>query len=220
MFTELSAREMDDIKAITTCRSLRKGAVLFREGQPSRGFFVRVSGVIKIYRIAPSGREQIMHFVGAGDSFAEATLFNGTYPANAEAMTDCVVLQVGKEEFKRLLARDPQLSFRIIGAMEKWLKRMRERVSELSLSEVPARFATYVLSLPPAAATQRNGRAAFDMTVNKTAVAQMLGTTKETLSRIVHKLRDKRVVNYTGRRLIILNRQKLEKVASGDVKLA
>jgi CRP-like cAMP-binding protein len=58
------------------------------------------------------------------------------------------------------------------------------------------------------------------MTISKTALAQMLGTTKETLSRILHKMRDKRVINYTGRKLIILNRQKLEKVASGDIKLA
>jgi CRP/FNR family transcriptional regulator len=219
LFSELSSDEMREIRAITTTRSVKKGELIFREGQESHGFYILVSGVVKIYRIAPNGREQIIHFVDAGDAFAEATIFNGTYPANAEALAECMLLRIEREGFRRVLAHDPQLSFKIMATLEKWLRRMRERISELCVAEVPARFACYVLSLPPAAA-QRNGHVSFDMTISKTALAQMLGTTKETLSRILHKMRDKRVINYTGRKLIILNRQKLEKVASGDIKLA
>ena len=219
MFTELSTRELEEVKALTSVRTLRKGEILFRQDQLSHGFFVVVSGVVKIFRIAPDGREQIMHFVDAGDSFAEAAVFADTYPANAEAAEHAVLLRVEKEGLKRLLIRNPQLSLKIIGALEKWLRRLRERVSELSVSEVPARFACYVLSLPAGPATKSEGRMAFSMTISKTALAQMLGTTKETLSRIVHKLRDKRVLNYSGRQLIILNRERLEKVASGELKL-
>lgn len=219
LFSELSSDEMREIRAITTTRSVKKGELIFREGQESHGFYILVSGVVKIYRIAPNGREQIIHFVDAGDAFAEATIFNGTYPANAEALADCVVLRIEREGFKRVLTHNPQLTFKIMATLEKWLRRMRERISELCVAEVPARFACYVLSLPPSAA-HRNGHVSFDMTISKTALAQMLGTTKETLSRIIHKLRDRRVVDYTGKRIVILSRPKLEKIAAGEVKLA
>jgi CRP/FNR family transcriptional regulator len=218
LFSELSSQEMAEIRAITTTRSVKKGELIFREGQESHGFFILVSGVVKIFRIAPNGREQIIHLVEAGDAFAEATIFNGTYPANAEALSECVLLRIEREGFRRVLAHDPQLSFKIMATLEKWLRRMRERISELCVNEVPARFACYVLSLPPGAA-HRNGQVSFDMSVSKTMLAQMLGTTKETLSRIIHRLRQKRIVDYSGRRLVVVNRCKLEKVASGEIKL-
>ena len=219
MFTELSPTEMKEVRTLTSVRTLRKGEILFHQEQPSHGFFVVASGVVKVFRVASDGREQIMHFVDAGDSFAEAAVFSATYPASAEAMADCVLLCVDKKGFKQLIARNSQLSFKIIGALEKWLRRMRERVSELSVSELPARFACYVLSLPVSAATTSGRNGVFSMTISKTALAQMLGTTKETLSRILRKFRDKRVVDYTGRRLVILNRQRLEKVARGELVL-
>jgi CRP/FNR family transcriptional regulator len=218
LFSGLSSQELAEIRAITTTRLMKKGELIFREGQQSQGFYIVVSGVVKVYRIGANGREQIIHFVEAGDAFAEATIFNGVYPANAEAMGECLLLRIEREGFKQLLARDPQLSFKIMAMLENWLRRMRERISELCVNEVPARFACYVLSLPPGAA-RHNGQVSFDMTISKTALAQMLGTTKETLSRILRRMRQKRMLSYVGRRIVVLDRTKLEKVAAGEIKL-
>lgn len=213
LFAELSDAELAGIQHIAARKEFRRGQIIFSEGDPSRGFCLVVTGAVKIFRVGPDGRERVLHVVEAGDSFAEAAMFMETYPATAEALAPATVVCVDKNGFKQLLARDPRLSFKIIASLVKWLAHMRNALTDLTLKEVPARFASYVLSLPG-----EPGKP-IRVTVSKTTVAQMIGTTKETFSRLLHRLAQHRILTYRGHSIRVQNRRRLERIARGDEKI-
>jgi CRP-like cAMP-binding protein len=209
LFSDLDAEELKLIEQMALRKEFRKGQLIFAEGAPSRGFFLVVSGAVKIFRLAPDGRERVLHVVEANESFAEAALFMAEYPASAAALAATTVIVVDKNSFKQLLARDARLSFKIMGSLVRWLAQMRNALTDLSMKEVPARFASYVLSLPEPRTVH----------ISKTTLAQMLGTTKETLSRLLHRLAQHRILTYRGNQIKILNRRRLEAIARSDEKI-
>jgi CRP/FNR family transcriptional regulator len=213
LFFDLDQRELDAVQQIAVRKEYRKGQIVFNEGDPSRGFCLVVTGTVKIYRVGPDGRERVFHVVEAGDTFAEAAMFMETYPATAEAITPATVILVEKNGFKQLLVRDARLNFKIIGTLVKWLTQMRNALTDLTMKEVPARFASYVLSLPV-----EPGKP-IKVTISKTTLAQMIGTTKETFSRLLHRLAEHRILTYRGNQIRVQNRKRLQKIASGDEKI-
>ena len=200
------------IQQIAARKEFRKGEIIFHEGEPSRGFCLVVSGSVKIYRIGPDGRERVFHVIEAGDSFAEAAMFMEKFPATAEALAPATLVFIEKNGFKQLITRDPKLSFKIMGTLVKWLTKMRDSLSDLTLKEVPARFASYVISLP----VKGND---IPVTVGKTTVALTIGTTKETFSRMLQRLSRHRILTWRGKQIRVLNRSRLEAIARGDEKI-
>jgi CRP/FNR family transcriptional regulator len=213
LFSDLDERELDAVQQIALRKDFRKGQVIFNESEPSRGFYVVASGAVKIFRVGPDGRERVLHIVEAGETFAEAAMFMDAYPATAEALSAMTAIFVEKNGFKQLLARDPRLSFKIMGSLVRWLAVLRNALTDLTLKEVPARFASYVLSLKPE--QNRN----MTLSVSKTTIAQMIGTTKETFSRLLARLARSRVLTYRGNQLRVLNRARLEKIATGEERI-
>ena len=213
LFSDLDEHELNAIRDIATHREYRKCQLIFGEGDTSRGLHIVVSGMVKIYRVGPDGREHVLHVVEAGDTFAEAAMFMEAYPATAEALKPATVILIDKNGFKQLLTRDSKLSFKIIGTLVMWLRQMRDALTDLTLKEVPARFASYVLSLPAAPGGM------IRVTVSKTTVAQMIGTTKETFSRLLHRLARHRILTYRGNQIRILNRRRLERIADGRERI-
>jgi CRP/FNR family transcriptional regulator len=140
-------------------------------------------------------------------------MFMDAYPATAEAVTTATVILLEKNGFKQLLGRDPKLSFKIIGTLVKWLRQMRDALTDLTLKEVPARFASYVLSLPAEADKP------ITVAISKTTLAQMIGTTKETFSRLLHRLGQHRILIYRGNQIRVLNRRRLQKIAKGEERI-
>ena len=213
LFSDLDERELEALQQIAVRKEYRKGGIIFNEGEPSRGFFLVVSGTVKIYRVGPDGRERVFHVVEAGDAFAEAAMFMTASPATAEALAPTALICIEKNGFKQLITRDPKLSFKIMGTLVRWLTKMRDTLSDLTLKEVPGRFASYVLSLP--------GEPGKPLKVNisKTTLAQMLGTTKETFSRLLHRLAEHRILTYRGNLIRVQNRARLLKIADGEEKI-
>lgn len=209
LFSDLNETEIRQVETLVSYKEYRRGETIFTEGTPSRGFFLVASGAVKIFRVGPDGRERVLHVVETNESFAEAALFMAEYPADAEALAATVVLGVDKNGFKQLLARDAKLSFKIMGALVKWLAQMRGALTDVTLKEVPARFASYALSLPEPKTVH----------ISKTTLAQMLGTTKETFSRLLARLAKARVLTYRGNQIKILNRKRLEAIAAGNEKI-
>jgi CRP/FNR family transcriptional regulator len=213
LFSDLNERELQAMQQIAVRKDYRKGQIVFGEGSSSRGFCLVVTGAVKIYRVGPDGRERTLHVVEAGDSFAEAALFMDAYPATAEAISPATIIWIDNRGFKQLITRDPKLNFKIIGTLVKWLSQMRNALTDLTLKEVPARFASYVLSL------SHETNKPIVVTTTKTTVAQMIGTTKETFSRLLRRLNQHCILTYRGHQIRILNRARLEAIARGDEKI-
>ncbi len=214
LFSGLAAEDVDALAEVARLRRLPKGEVLFLEGQPAEGFYVVAEGRVKVFRLSPQGREQILHVVGAGLSLAEAALFAGSnYPASAQALEASTVVFFPREDFARLLRSRAELALNLIGAMARKLREFAGLIEELSLTSVRARLARYLLSRQPVGSGERPGWTALGL--SKGALASRLGTVPETLSRSLASLSGQGLITVDGRRVRILDAETLREIAAG-----
>lgn len=210
LFSDLDDRQVGKIAAIVRVKNLDRRAVLFREGEPVEGMFFLLAGRMKIFKLGRDGKEQILHFVAPGQGFAEAAVFMPGYPAYAEAQVKSSVVLLPKREFLHLLETEPALALAIIAALSRHLKRFADQIEDLSLREVPARFARWLL-----ATAEEKGRDFWDLDITKTELAGQLGTVSETLSRTLGKFKQAGWIQVRGRFLKVLDKEALLKIAAG-----
>lgn len=208
MLRGASAADLRAIAAITVVRQLNKGQYLFREGDPSTGFFVVQRGAINVHRVNAAGKEQVIHVFCPGESFAEATLTTETgYPADALALEASQVLQVQKQKFVALLRRQPELALRLLGAMSLHLRSLVALLDDLTLKDVETRLANWLIKrCPNPAATRPHS---FELPMTKRVLAAELGTVSETFSRTLAKFREQGLLLVKGRRVTVLNPARL-----------
>lgn len=216
LFSGLQDEDLKIVRAIATTRQIRKKEILFSEGEEAKGFYVVLSGKIKLYKISPEGKEQILHVVSAPDSFAEAALFlEGTYPAFAEPLSDSQLLFIPKKDFIQLIEKKPRLSINMIVSLSQYLRRFASLIEELSLKEVSSRIAKYLIDLSVKSSREGKNPMEVELDLSKTQLALKLGTISETLSRTLAKMKAKGVIDVKRNRIIILNREILEELSSG-----
>lgn len=212
LFRELDAQEFTALKAITQLRRVDKDTMLFFEGDPATGFFVLLSGRVRIYKSSADGKEYTLHQITPGQMFAEAAIFRGiTYPANCMAMEDSEVAFVPKDQFVALITKYPNISLKIIGSLSRWLREFAIKLEDLSLKEVPARLATYLLRQK-----QKLKSNSLELDITKSELASELGTISETLSRSLKKLKDLDVIAVEGKHISILDVARLEAISAGE----
>jgi len=216
LFAGLREDDFRKIRAIASPRRVEKNEILFGEGQEAKGFYVILSGKVKLYKVSPEGKEQILHVVSPPDAFAEAALFlEGTYPAFGEALADSQLLFFPKRDFVHLIEKNPQLSINIIVSLSHFLKKFTSLIEELSLKEVSSRIAKYLLDLSLKASKEGKSPKEVELDLSKTQLASKLGTISETLSRTLAKMKTRRIIDVKRSKILILDREALEELASG-----
>jgi len=216
LFAGLRDDELKKIRAIASLRHLGKKEIIFSDGEATKGFYVVLSGKVKLFKVSSEGKEQILHVVSAPDAFAEAALFlEGTYPAYAETLVESQLLFFPKRDFIQLIERNPQLSINMIITLSHYLKKFASLIEELSLKEVSSRIAKYLVDLSVKLSKEGKNPKEVDLDLSKTQLALKLGTISETLSRTLAKMKSKGVIDVQKNRILILNREALEELASG-----
>ncbi|PIV20119.1 MAG: transcriptional regulator [Deltaproteobacteria bacterium CG03_land_8_20_14_0_80_45_14] len=216
LFAGLKEEDLKKIRAIASLRQVGKKKVLFSEGEEAKGFYVILSGKVKIYKVSSEGKEQILHIVSAPDAFAEAALFlEGIYPAFAETLSDTQLLFFPKRDFIQLIQKNPQLSINMIVTLSHYLKRFALLIEELSLKEVSSRMAKYLIDLSLKFSKEGKSPKEVELDLSKTQLASKLGTISETLSRTLAKMKTKGIIDVKKNKILILNREALEELSSG-----
>lgn len=208
LFAELPAGDLEEIAGFSQLKSLSKGEYLFREGEPTQGFYVVQRGSVNVHRVSPLGREQVIHIFHAGASFAEATLAPGVvYPADARAVDDCSVVLVPKPPFVALLARRPELVLQMLAAMSMHLRTLVDVLEDMRLKDVETRLIHWLLKR-----CDRRGPAAQDIPLKSTKrmLAAELNTSSETLSRTFARLRKEELLLVKGKVLRVTDQSLLD----------
>lgn len=209
---ELADDELEALGAITSYHQLAKNEILFLQGDIATGFYVLLSGRVRVYKASADGREYTMHFIKPGQMFAEAAIFKGTeFPANCAALEDSEVAFFPKDRFLDLIRNSPQISLKMIGGMAGFVREFNRMVEDLSLKDVPARLAAFLLD-----EYRRKHGARLHLDIPKTELARKLGTISETLSRNLRKLQDLRMIRVSGKEIEILDSERLQSVAKGE----
>lgn len=216
LFEGLPKGQREALARITMNRSYKKGQIVFSEGDDGIGFYAIISGRIKIFKLSPEGKEQILHIFGPWEIFGEAAVFTGHgYPAYAEANMQSSLLFFPKNAFVELIKKDPSLALSMLAVLSTRLRRFTALIEDLSLKEVPGRLAAYLLYM------SKKSRDAddFELDISKGQLASLLGTIPETLSRILGKMTRQGLIRSQGARIRILDRTGLSEIATEGKKL-
>jgi len=148
LFQNLAPQYYDDLARIVRVKEIARNQFIFNEGDDGIGFYVIIAGRVKIYKMSPEGKEQILHILGPGEPFAEVAVFSGAhYPANAETLDDSSLFFFPKDDFIKLISRNPSLAMNMLAALSIRLKQFSHMIEALSLKEVPGRLAAHLLYL-------------------------------------------------------------------------
>ncbi len=216
LFEGLPPDQLADLASIAAEKSFTRGQTIFSEGDPGTGFYVVVSGRVKIYKISAEGKEQILHIFGAGEPFGEVPVFEGRrFPAHAISLDDSTFLYFPRPAFINLIKSNPSLALNMLAVLSRRLRRFTVLVDDLSLKEVPGRLAAHLLYL---SAGQKKADD-VELEIPKGQLAGLLGTIPETLSRILTKMVKQGFVQSEGARIKIVDRTGLEELAEGARRL-
>ncbi len=211
LFSGLADEQMRELAAIVINKPYTRGQIIFQEGEEGRGFYVVQAGRVKIYKLSPDGKEQILHIFGPGEPFAEVPVFAGQrYPANAEALEDSRLWFFPRAGFVDLIRRHPSLALNMLAVLSMRLRQLVNLVEDLSLKEVPARLAAYLLYT-----AEQKGTHQFTLDIPKSQLANLLGTTPETLSRVLATLVKEAYIDSSGPTIAIKDRMGLQALAAG-----
>jgi CRP-like cAMP-binding protein len=216
LFDGLPDGQLEKLAHIAKYRTLKRGEIVFSEGSEADGFYVIVRGRVKIYKLSPEGKEQVLHIVGFSEPFGEVPVFSGgRFPANAQSIEEALLMFFPRSAFVKLIKNDPSLALNMLALLSKRLMQFTGLIEGLSLKEVPSRLASYLLYLSDRA----HGSNRLELDIPKTLLANVLGTIPETVSRIFARMTSEGIVDVDGRRIVLLDRNRLEEISSGTVNL-
>lgn len=213
-FQALDAELFERVAACAELTTFERGETVFLQGDKARAFYAIRTGAVRVYRATADGREQVVHHLRPGQSFAEpAVLSIGRYPVNAVALESPTELVSVDTRFVELLKSEPRLSVAIVSSLSMRLLGLVERIEELSIASAPRRLAHYLLKLP-AQGTQHH--LVVQLPLAKKDLATHLAIAPETLSRLLRRWQDRALVRTKGRTLELLDTRTLLAIADRD----
>lgn len=217
LFRDLTAENHQQLASIVMQRSYEKNQTIFAEGDDGEGFYVVMTGRVKIFKISREGKEQILHIFGSGEPFGEVAVFAGEhFPAHAQAMEVSRLFFFPRTAFIDLIQKNPSLAMNMLAILSRRLRRFTVLVEDLSLKEVPGRLSAYLLYLSETRNRERN----LMLDISKSQLASLLGTIPETISRVLARMSSEALIASDAHRSIrILDREGLEALASGARRL-
>jgi CRP/FNR family transcriptional regulator len=220
-FQGLSPENIEALAKIAIAQTYQKNEVIFWQGDEGRGFFLILVGRVKVFKLSPEGKEQILHIFGAGEQFAEVPAFDGQcFPASAAAIEPTELLFFPRSAFISLIEKYPSLGMQMLAIFSRKLRHFTKIIENLSFKEVPGRLASYLLYLNnlqrdnPALNLQPNQ---VKLDITKGQLAALLATIPETLSRVFAKLSQEGLIEIDGAVINLVNFPELKRL-SGDLE--
>ena len=210
LFSGLPDNQLKDIEQIIVNKYFKKGDFIFHEGADGNGFYVVVDGMVKIFKVSSEGKEQTLHIFGPGEPFGEVPVFSGqSFPANSEALVRSHLLFFPRIAIVELIAANPSLALNMLAVLSMRLRQFTVQIENLSLKEVPARLAGYLIYL----AEEQKAGDSVTLNISKGQLASLLGTIPETLSRIFAKMNSRNLIRVKDRNISLLDLNGLQKLA-------
>jgi CRP/FNR family transcriptional regulator, cyclic AMP receptor protein len=209
LFTELSHDDLGRIADVAIPRAYPRGVRVFHEGDSSDACYIVRSGDLRVTREHSDGRAIALATLGPGDFFGELAMFDGGIrSASVETLDDSELLALPAADLKRLLAEHPDLSVKLIVALVRRIRETNERVARQSFQTVPSRVAG-VLSRLIAEESWPEGRDGITVRMTQADLAQLAGTSRESVSRFLATLERAGVVRVGRGRVTIVEPRRL-----------
>jgi CRP/FNR family transcriptional regulator len=207
----LSPQELAGLARDAVWKTFAPGEFVFHQGDEARRFHVLHSGMLKLFRSTAEGRDQTVYLVEEGDPFCLCTLYGAkVLPVSALTMTACEVIAFSGESMARQLRLSPQVLLNIVLVLNTRLMHSYQMIEDLALRSIHQRVASFLLH-----AVRVRGEAAprVTLSVSRQEVAKILGTTPETISRVLARLCQDGLIEARGREIVLLDYQGMVEAA-------
>ncbi|MFD2384703.1 Crp/Fnr family transcriptional regulator [Paenibacillus xanthanilyticus] len=206
MFRELNQDELFRIGQVVIERRFYKKTYIFHEGESKEAVYFIKEGLVKTFKTDENGHEQIMSFLKRGEMFPHTGLFhNKPYPATAEALLDTVLLAIPVKSFESLLLEAPSMAIKIMNVMSDKIQELQGKVQELTGQDVQDRGHSFILKLAEYYGTVKGDEIHIPLPMTHQDIANVIGTTRETVTRLLNQLRKARILDADRRGFVIHN---------------
>ncbi|MBM6614461.1 Crp/Fnr family transcriptional regulator [Desemzia sp. RIT804] len=193
IFNHLEDEEMDDIMHTIQSISFEKGNVIYRAAEKSDTLYIVNKGRVRIYRLAESGKEQLVRILEPGDFTGEMALFspeNTKHESYAEAMVNTKICMIKRSDLQEYLLKYPSISLKILNVLSQRLEQSEKQTTRFATEKVETRIALFLAEcLDPEKDTLE-----FTLPMTKKDLASYLGTTPETISRKLSELEEEKLI--------------------------
>ena len=215
IFSDLSKSDLTRISDRMTHRKFTKNQMILLEDDLGQTFFVIAAGSVKITRLSDDGREVILAMLGEADFFGEMSLLDGDgRSANVVALEVSEVLTLARNEFLDILEQYPKISISLLEELTNRLRKSDQQIESLSLSDVEQRIGITLIRLAEELGTIKQGSVKIKNLPFQQDIANMAGTSRETVSRTFKLLEEKGLLSRQGRQLVIYNFNQFSKTFS------
>jgi CRP-like cAMP-binding protein len=206
IFSELSQNDINKISDRMVTRSYNKGQVILLEEATGETFFVIASGSVKITRLSDDGREVILAILGEGDFFGEMSLLDGVgRSANVISLENSEVLTLSRNDFLEILETFPKIAISLLEELTMRLRKSDQHIESLSLSDVEHRIGMTLIRLSEELGKIQKGKVKILNFPYQQDIANMAGTSRETVSRTFTLFEEKGMIEKDGRTLAIID---------------
>jgi CRP/FNR family transcriptional regulator len=210
LFTGLSEQELQRIAQVAVGRSFPKGARVFHEGDRSDACYIVSSGEVRVTREHSDGRAITLATLGPGEIVGELAMLDGEVrSASVEALSDLELLAIPAPDMRGLLERNASITAKLVIALTRRVRETNERISRQSFQTVPSRVAGVLSQLVSEEGAGAGAREGVTIRMNQADLAQLAGTSRESVSRFLAVLERAGVVRVGRGRVTVLEPSRL-----------
>jgi CRP/FNR family cyclic AMP-dependent transcriptional regulator len=205
LFSTLSDDEFNQLAHIFVARSYRKNQIIFLEEETGNYMYLVLSGKVKVAKSGIGGKETILAIHRAGDFFGEMSLLDGkTAPATVSAMEDAKIISLSGADFHKYLLHNEKVLLQIINVLCARLRQVWQTQS-MSSSAAEARIRMGIYQLATRHGIRDSHGVIIDLKITHQELAEMVGTSRETVTRVLAQLRKKGIIEINQRRMTLLD---------------
>jgi CRP-like cAMP-binding protein len=209
LFKQLTDEEVAHVSEAARERLYPKGSVILFEDDPGDALYVVLTGEVKVVLIGEDGREVILSILRTGDFFGEMSLIDDQpRSAHVIATEDSNLFVLRRDEFRDCLEQTPRIAVGLLQALSRRLRRADDKIGGLVLLDVTGRVSRVLLEL----ADEHDGEH-VPRKITHHMIAQMIGSSRETVSRTIRELGDQGLIKVSRKDIEILDRPRLEDLA-------
>ena len=214
-FNSLKTLTKGELVRISNCKTskiIRKGELLFEEGEHINGIFCIKDGICKVSKMSDNGRDQIIHLIKKGDLLGERSLINDEVSnLKATAINDMEVCFIPKKEIVKDLENNSNFTMDVLKNMALSLKKADNIIVDMAQKTVKQRLASTLLYLDSKFNRDKNG--ALDILLSREDIANIIGTATENAIRLLSKFKKERLIDLKNKQIFIVDTLGLKKIA-------
>jgi CRP-like cAMP-binding protein len=210
LFATLPEEEFRSLEPIFQVKNYRKNQVIFLEEETGNYMYIVLAGKVTVTKTTASGKETILAIHQTGDFFGEMALLDGkTSPATVSAMEDCRIAAIHNSDFQRHLMSNEKVVRQIVQVLCSRLRQVWAQIQELSYSSADDRIKAGILQLSKKHGVQDARGIIIDLKITHQELAELVGTSRETVTRTLARLQKKGILDLENRRIILLKPKEL-----------